>query len=184
MEQAPLTHFRSIPWCLTLISDPTFTHTPTYSRQPKVNHEDSLFASTLISPTTIPYCLSLYKIPPKSEPFITQLQTLFALSTGLNGGPNLLHGGIISTLIDDVMGTLLTVNKDQGGLPLSQSTVTGEMKVRYLRPVRTPGTVVVVAESVRREGRRIWLEGEVRDAEGVVLARGEAVWVKVVGGKL
>ena len=82
------------------------------------------------------------------------------------------------------MGTLLTVNKDQGGLPLSQNTVTAEMKVRYLRPVRTPGTVVVVAECVKREGRRIWLEGEVRDVEGVVLARGEAVWVKVGGGKL
>jgi len=184
MEQVSLTHFRSIPWCRTLISDPTFTLTPTYSRQPKPNHEDSLFALTLISPTTIPYCLSFYKVPPKDELFITHLQTLFALSTGLNGGPNLLHGGIISTLIDDVMGTLLTVNKDQGGLPLSQSTVTGEMKVRYLRPVRTPGTVVVVAECVKREGRRICLEGEVRDVEGVVLARGEAVWVKVGGGKL
>lgn len=91
----------------------------------------------------------------------------------------MLHGGIVATLMDDVMGTVLTVNKDLGGLPLTQSTVTANLSVKYLRGVQTPGTVAVVARCGRREGRKFWLEAEVRDGDSVVLARGEALWIKV-----
>ncbi len=88
------------------------------------------------------------------------------------------------------MGTLLTINKDQGGMPLTQSTVTASLNVKYLAPVRTPGTVAVRVWCERREGRKFWLVGEVlkswgrvdgekREGQGMgkVLARGEAVWV-------
>ena len=91
----------------------------------------------------------------------------------------MLHGGIVSTLMDDAMGTLLTVNKDQGGLPLTQSTVTASLSVKYLKGIRTPGTVVVVVRCVKREGRKFWLNAEVKDGEGAVLAKGEALWIKL-----
>lgn len=91
----------------------------------------------------------------------------------------MLHGGIVSTLMDDVMGTLLTVNKDHGGLPLTQSTVTASLNVKYLKGVRTPGTVAVVARCTKREGRKFWLDAEVKDGVGAVLAKGEALWIKI-----
>ena len=95
----------------------------------------------------------------------------------MNGGVNILHGGIVSTLIDDAMGTLLTVNKDVGGLPLTQNTVTASLTVKFLKSVRTPGTVAVVARYRKREGRKFWLDAEVKDGEGWVLAKGEAIWI-------
>lgn len=109
------------------------------------------------------------------------MRTLVTLGSGLNGGPNLLHGGIISTLIDDVMGTLLTVNKDQEtGRPLTGNTVTAKLEVKFLRPIETPNTVVVVAVCRRQEdGRKFWLEAHIEDSDGEVLARGEAFWVRL-----
>ena len=94
----------------------------------------------------------------------------------------MLHGGIIATLLDEVMGILMTVNKDSGGLPLSQSTVTGTLTVKYLKVVWMPGTVSVLARCTKREGRRFWLEGELKDEHGSVMAVGEAIWVQLVGG--
>lgn len=91
----------------------------------------------------------------------------------------MLHGGIVATLLDDVMGTLLTVNKDIGGLPLTQTTVTATLTVKYLKGIRTPGTVAVVTRCRKREGRKFWLDAEVRDGEGGVLAKGEAVWIQL-----
>ena len=92
----------------------------------------------------------------------------------------MLHGGMISTLFDEEMGTLLTINKDQNGSPLSGDTVTAELKVKYLRPVMTPSTVVVVARCKKREGgRKFWLEGWLEDEDGQVMARSEAFWVRI-----
>jgi acyl-coenzyme A thioesterase PaaI-like protein len=179
MDEPDLSHFKAIPWCSALISNPAYKTTNTFSRQPKPSTEDSLIALTLSSPSTIKNCLSLYKpaIPPSS--FIEEVTTLLTLGDGMNGGPNMLHGGIVATLMDDVMGTLLTVNKDQGGLPLTQSTVTASLTVKYLNVIKTPGTVAVVARCRKKEGRKFWLDAEVRDGNGGVLAKGEAVWIKL-----
>ncbi|KAG0650427.1 Verlamelin biosynthesis B [Hyphodiscus hymeniophilus] len=181
MEEPDLAHFTSIPWCSAILSNPAYKTTPTFSRHPKPTTEDSLIAVSLSSPSTISHCLSLYVPPASPETFVSEIITLLTLGAGMNGGVDMLHGGIIATLLDDVMGTLLTVNKDRGGVPLTQGTVTASLSVRYLKGVRTPGTVAVWARCRRREGRRFWLEGEVRDAEGMAVARGEAVWVRVDG---
>lgn len=179
MEEPDLAHFNSIPWCSALLANPAYKITPTFSRQPKPSTEDSLIAISLSSPSTISNCLSLYVPPAPAETFISEIVTLLTLGDGMNGGVNMLHGGIVSTLMDDAMGTLLTVNKDQGGLPLTQSTVTASLSVKYLKGIRTPGTVVVVVRCVKREGRKFWLNAEVKDGEGAVLAKGEALWIKL-----
>lgn len=179
MDEPDLTHFKSVPWCCALLSNSTYQITPTFSRQPKPSTEDSLIAISLSSPSTIKNCLSLYKPPIPPSAFIEEVITLLTLGDGMNGGVNMLHGGIVATLMDDVMGTLLTVNKDHGGLPLTQSTVTASLTVKYLKGIRTPGTVAVVAKCRKREGRKFWLNAEIRDGGGVVLAKGEAVWIKL-----
>ena len=85
----------------------------------------------------------------------------------------MLHGGIIATLMDDVIGTLMTVNQNP-------SAVTAYMNVRYLMPVVTPQTVLVVAKSRGSigEARKVFVDAEVRDSVGVVLAKAEALWVR------
>ena len=179
MDEPDLAHFSSIPWCSALLTNPSYKITPTVARQRKSSTEDSLIAVALSSPSTIPNCISLYAPPVPPETFISEVVTLLTLGDDMNGGVHRLHGGIVSTLMDDVMGTLLTVNKDLGGLPLTQSTVTANLTVKFLKGVITPGTVAVVARCRKREGRKFWLDAEVRDGEGVVLAKGEAVWIRL-----
>ena len=96
----------------------------------------------------------------------------------MNGGPHALHGGIITTVMDDVMGTLLTINKDQNSMPLTHSTVTGSLEVKFLQSVPTPGTVLVVAKCRKIEGRKYFMDAEVRDQKDVVLAKAVSVWIR------
>jgi acyl-coenzyme A thioesterase PaaI-like protein len=177
-----LVHFQAIPWCADLLSSPDYVLTSTFSRHPKPRNEDSLFAHTLNSALTIPHIQSLYRRPTPPETFVSELLTLVTLSTGLNGGPDALHGGIIATLMDDVKGLLLTVNTTDAGEPLSASAVTARMEVRFERRVPTPGTYVVGARCTRREGRKIWLEGWIMDGEGRRCASSESLWVFVRAG--
>ncbi|CZR58554.1 uncharacterized protein PAC_08446 [Phialocephala subalpina] len=184
MEERDLNHFNSIPWCAALLSDPAFTITPTFSRQYKANTEDSLFAETLQTDSTISHCLSFHPPPIQtsvSAPWIPEVRSLMTLGLGMNGGPATLHGGIIATLMDDAIGTLLTINKHhKTGEPLSGNTVTAYLNVKYLRPVKTPGTVLVVAWGGKVEGgkgRKYGMEAEVRDGKGAVLAKADSLWI-------
>ncbi len=96
----------------------------------------------------------------------------------------MLHGGIIAALLDDVIGTLLTVNKNHSnGDPLSASTVTAYLNVKYLKPVRTPQTVLVVAKSRETpgmSGRKYLMDAEIRDADGNVLAKADSLWIRLI----
>jgi acyl-coenzyme A thioesterase PaaI-like protein len=176
MEEPDLAHFRAIPWCAALLADPAYQVTPTLARQAKANTEDSLIAETLNSPAAISRWLSLSRIPPAGERFVGEVRSLVALGAGLNGGAHLLHGGIITLLIDDTMGMVLVNN----GFP---GSVTARLDMRFLKKVRTPGTVLVVARCTRREGRKYWMEAWMEDEKGVVLARGDALWVNTAVAK-
>src|SRR5438477_8666761 len=105
-------HFHSIPWCAKLLNEPEFIITPTFSRQYKESTEDALFAKTLKTDDTIGACLSLYKRPASGVSRINEVRTLLSLGYGVNGNSHLCHGGIVATIIDEVMGILLTVNKN------------------------------------------------------------------------
>jgi hypothetical protein len=53
-----------------------------------------------------------YKKPTASDAQIEEIQTLLALESGINGYPHICHGGTVATNLDEVMGILLSVNKD------------------------------------------------------------------------
>ena len=79
-----------------------------------------------------------------------------------------LHGGIIATIFDIAMGHLL--NHALGG-----AGVTLEMKVQYLRPVRTGG--VTCEARFNKKGRTInYLEAKMFDIAGTPLAAATSTW--------
>lgn len=89
----------------------------------------------------------------------------------------MLHGGMIATVLDDTIGTLLTVNMSNDGRPLTDNNVTVELNVKYLRPVATPQTIVVVATRKESRGSKMYMEAEIRDGRGKILAKAESVWM-------
>ncbi|KJX99557.1 thioesterase superfamily protein [Zymoseptoria brevis] len=202
------------PWLASQLQHPDTVIRVTPSRESKVSTEDSLFAEILKTDRTIQSCLSFYldhrsssnsassrsqnaegreaESTAKSEDGIGEVTTLIAMGNGMNGHPQILHGGITATLIDESMGIFQSVNHSyrtdkmtKGPEESFAGTFTAQLTVRYLAPVRTPGCVEVKVRSVKREPRKEWLKAEVRqwvgDQEGgeaVVVADGEALFIQ------
>ena len=64
-----------------------------------------------------------------------ETRILLSLRTGINGTAGVLHGGLIGFLLDEVTGVPVYVQAEG-------YFVTGEMKIRYLKPVTTPGVIL------------------------------------------
>jgi acyl-coenzyme A thioesterase PaaI-like protein len=91
-----------------------------------------------------------------------EIHARYAVPEAFHGAPGIAHGGIVATLLDEVSCALVA-------LVLDQHVVTGELSVRYERPVpveiplelaaraasRTHPRYVVVASEVRRGGLRL-----------------------------
>ncbi|KAK5135936.1 hypothetical protein LTR08_004394 [Meristemomyces frigidus] len=198
--------FLRIPWAASLLSKPNTVVRVPGSRQPKLSREDSLFAEVLKTPRTIQSCISLYQRPAEHDAKIEEVSTLMTLGDGMNGHPGILHGGIVASILDEAMGILQSANHErehlrkvgtgsaQGELPTHGiGTFTVELKTRFLKPVRTPGSLVVTARYVRREGRKEWICAEVKQHESfgeddygevVVCATAEGLFVEPKGSRL
>ncbi|KAF2404428.1 hypothetical protein EJ06DRAFT_526506 [Trichodelitschia bisporula] len=185
---ADLAHFRTHPWCATLLDDPSYTISDMTSRHAKPSTEDLLFGLILKTPSTISHCVIQIPHPKSPTAQVPSLRALLALGKDLNGYPHVCHGGIVATILDEAMGVLIGARqaraeelavregKEPGRVPTS---LTGELSVRYLRPVATPQAVLVRVEVEREEGRKIWLVARMEDGEGVRLAEGRAVFIQM-----
>jgi uncharacterized protein (TIGR00369 family) len=90
----------------------------------------------------------------------------FRIGANYQGATGFLHGGIIATLLDEVMAKVSRFN--------GEHAVTAELTVEYKRPVPVDEEIVVEGWEVKVAERNRFREGEIRDASGVVLARGRA----------
>jgi uncharacterized protein (TIGR00369 family) len=87
------------------------------------------------------------------------------------GGLGFVHGGIIATVLDEVMGK---ANRFRG-----VRAVTAELAIEYLKPVPVDEDLLVEGWEIERNGRNLYHAGEIRDASGVLLARGRGRFVEV-----
>ncbi|CAD0098100.1 unnamed protein product [Aureobasidium mustum] len=197
-------YFTNIPWTSRLLAIPNLRITTPQSRTPKPSTEDSLFATTLATPSTIPHCILFHpRLPATAD--LSSLSLLLKLEDGCNGYPTILHGGIISTILDESMGILLQelaerkhlervkTGHAQGELAQGIDAYTKSLHVEFGAAVRTPGVVLVKVRVVERRGRGIRLVARLLQKEGleeeldgglVECARGEGVFVTPRGAKL
>jgi len=93
----------------------------------------------------------------------------FRLGPEYQGGPGFIHGGIIATLLDEVMGKVCRFREVRA--------VTAELNIEYLKPVPVDTDLVVEGFEVEMKGRNLFLAGDIRDVSGRVLARGKGRFV-------
>jgi len=79
------------------------------------------------------------------------------------------HGGLITTLLDTTMSRSALLACDGEG-----RVVTIEIKVSFINPGR--GTLHCQAWPTHRSASLVYLDGEVRDASGLLIARGSATF--------
>jgi uncharacterized protein (TIGR00369 family) len=81
-----------------------------------------------------------------------------------------IQGGILAAMLDSVFGTTLASSLQRG-----ESIVTLEMKISFIRPA-VPGTIIGNGRVVERGRSIAFLEGELRDADGALLATGTSTF--------
>jgi uncharacterized protein (TIGR00369 family) len=90
-------------------------------------------------------------------------------------GPHgLLHGGIIATLLDEIMSKAV---RSHGIVAMTR-----HMEVDYLRPVPSLTPIRLEARVTRNEGRKHWAEASIENREGKVLAQGKGLFIEVRRG--
>jgi uncharacterized protein (TIGR00369 family) len=95
----------------------------------------------------------------------------FAPERHHQGWQDVTHGGIVATLLDEVMTRLLYSH--------GQDAVTAELTVRYHHPLPTGAAVEARARETERRGRVVRVEAEVRTEEGVLVASGQGKFMLV-----
>jgi uncharacterized protein (TIGR00369 family) len=98
----------------------------------------------------------------------------FVLGERYQGGGGFAHGGIIAVLLDEAMGKVCRFRNARA--------VTAELTVEYLKPLKVEQEIVVEAHEAEQKGRNLFHVGEIRNAEGELLARGRGRFV-VIGQK-
>jgi uncharacterized protein (TIGR00369 family) len=95
----------------------------------------------------------------------------FVLGERYQGGGGFAHGGIIALLLDEAMGKVCRFREVRA--------VTAELTVEYLKPVSVAKEIVVESHEAEQKGRNLFMVGEIRDAEGQILARGKGRFVVI-----
>ncbi|MCL6437631.1 MAG: PaaI family thioesterase [Rubrobacteraceae bacterium] len=102
-------------------------------------------------------------------------RALFTPQRPHSGYPNMVHGGIVATLLDEVLAQAV-YNEREGA-------VTAKMETTFRRPLEPGETVEVRGWVESSRGRRIVSRGEIRRAEdGALIAEARGVFMSLRGG--
>jgi uncharacterized protein (TIGR00369 family) len=88
------------------------------------------------------------------------------------GYPGIVHGGILSTLLDEIAGRAIMVGAEDAPF-----WVTAKMEVRYREPTPTETPLLAVGWVVQRRRRSATVAGEIRLEDGTVTAEVESLVV-------
>lgn len=104
-----------------------------------------------------------------------RIRGTFALGREYEGGFGYIHGGIIATVLDEVMGKVSRFRNVRA--------VTAELNVEYLRPVPVDRMLRVEGFETGMVGRNISIQGEIWDAaSNQLLARAKGRFVTLLEG--
>jgi acyl-coenzyme A thioesterase THEM4 len=108
-------HFKSTPWCAALLSDPTYEIIPSRYNKPNRRRHGDFFTRTLATDDTIRACIHLKRVPQQQDSpqqqMLPEVRALIDTGSGLNGYPNVSHGGFVAAYIDEIMGVLINSNR-------------------------------------------------------------------------
>jgi len=96
------------------------------------------------------------------------IHTRMRFAAHFQGWKGVTHGGLVSTLLDEIMAKAVQARGMYG--------VTAEMCVRFRRPVPTETDVDVNGRVIETRKRLAFTEGEIKDLDGNILASAKATF--------
>lgn len=95
--------------------------------------------------------------------------TEFSPPSFMAGSNNIMHGGFISLLLDEVSSKVLSV--------LGKGGLTRHLDVSFEKPVYLNHSIRLEAELKQNEGRKHFIEARILNSKGEVLAKSKAVFL-------
>ncbi|RYP78424.1 hypothetical protein DL771_000609 [Monosporascus sp. 5C6A] len=181
--EGDLKFFTEIPWCAKHLSRPDTTiWIPYWKRKDAPPQTNLLFARSLNTPDTLPAVVACYQKQAQDDARVDELKAFVALGEGVGGFPGVLHGGVTTAVFDEVLGMIVDLNHERG--VFHDMFMTGYLNTSFVRPVPVPGTVLVTAKLVELGERKMLVAGTMQDENETVLAKAEALFVRVGAWKL
>jgi len=90
---------------------------------------------------------------------------------GSQGPPNHVHGGALMAVFDELMGATAWLCKSP--------SMTVEHKTYFLAPVPLGSKLLFSCQIQKTDGRKIYMEGAVKDDAGRTYARAEGLFIKI-----
>ena len=87
------------------------------------------------------------------------------------GFPGQLHGGIISTLLDETMGRVLIMD--------DVWALTGRLEIKFRKPVPLDQELTIVGELTRNRSRAYEARGEIQLPDGTTLIKGSGMYIRI-----
>ena len=102
-----------------------------------------------------------------------EVRAEIAIPERFNGYPGVVHGGVVTALLDEAMARTALI---EGGF--EDLMVTARMEVAFRQPVPTATPVTVVARLRKKTASRAQAEAELRLPDGSVAAHAEALMTR------
>jgi thioesterase superfamily protein 4 len=85
---------------------------------------------------------------------------------GLDGPPNLVHGGFSAALLDDLFAWCAFKEREARGLPQNTMILTANLNVSYKRPVPNDSAYYIEVEAERLEkSKKLFLKATLYDSK-------------------
>ncbi len=128
-----------------------------------------------MEPRTFPYCFACGPDNAQGLQLVFTVEeegrahTTYVALDGHVGYPDIVHGGILATLVDETMAKAI-----QG---LGETGVTAQLELHFRRPARVGQMLRVEGWVVERRGRKWQTRAQVRDEQGQIITEGHGVFV-------
>lgn len=100
-----------------------------------------------------------------------QVETWLRPPMHMMGSLGIMHGGMVSLLLDEAMGKVLSGN----GI----KAPTGNLAVRYHKPTYLNQELNIKASLISDKGRKLLLQAEIHDENGQLTASGEGLFIRL-----
>jgi uncharacterized protein (TIGR00369 family) len=97
-----------------------------------------------------------------------------AISDKFEGQPGYLHGGVITTLLDEAMSKSVRAT--------GVTAMTRRLEIDFLRPVHSGAPLRLEGRLKRSEGRKHWTEARILNARGQLLAEATGLFIELRSG--
>ena len=108
------------------------------------------------------------------EFFLAEDQSVVSLpviSNAYEGPQGYVHGGVIATLLDETMSKAIRAR--------GHIAMTRHLEIDYLRPVPSGAPIRLEGRLTQDEGRKLWAEARILNAEGKILAQGKGLFIEI-----